>query len=47
MSEATAGVFRHAAVQNIFANTGGRVLMLVMLPVETLPLPGFFGRFFG
>ena len=30
MSEATAGVFRHAAVQNIFGNTSGRVLMLVM-----------------
>ena len=30
MSEATAGVFRHAAVQNIFGNTGGRVHMLVM-----------------
>ena len=30
MSEATAGVFRHAAVHNIFGNTGGRVLMLVM-----------------
>ena len=29
MSEATAGVFRHAAVQNIFGNTSGRVLMLV------------------
>ena len=27
MSEATAGVFRHAAVQNIFGNTGERALM--------------------
>ena len=25
-----AGVFRHAAVQNIFGNSSGRVLMLVM-----------------
>ena len=30
MSEATIRIFRHAAVQNIFGNTGGRVLMLVM-----------------
>ena len=30
MSEATARVFRHTAVQNIFRNTSGRVLMLVM-----------------
>ena len=30
MSEATVGVFHHAAVHNIFGNTGGRVLMLVM-----------------
>ena len=34
MSEATAGVFRHAAVQNIFGNTGGRALMLVMTACE-------------
>ena len=27
MSEATAEVFRHAAVQNIFGNTSERVLM--------------------
>ena len=30
MSEATTRVFRHTAVQNIFGNTSGRVLMLVM-----------------
>ena len=30
MSEATAGVFCHAAVQNIFGKTGGSVLMLLM-----------------
>ena len=47
MSEATAGVFRHAAVQKIFGNTRERVLMLVMTAVETLPLPGFFDQFFG
>ena len=34
MSEATVPNFRHAAVQNIFGNTGGRVLMLVMTACE-------------
>ena len=28
--EQPSGVFRHAAVQNIFGNTSGRLLMLVM-----------------
>ena len=30
MSEEAAPVFSHTAAQNIFGNTGGRVIMLVM-----------------
>ena len=37
-SNQPSGVFRHAAVQNIFENAGGRVLMLVMLVLWKLCL---------
>ena len=35
-------VFRHAAVQNIFGNTGGRFLMLVMTACENFALNWIF-----